>query len=226
MKKIGIVRKARLVFKDYPKLKITSEGERHLSAVIGSDMFRASYIEDKVKSWIEDVRELSLIAEDEPQAALSAFTKGLCRRWTYVQRTVSDIGHLFRPLENVIANEFIPSVVGGSVTPNERMVLALPVKHGGLGIQDPSQTAQLEYEASIQVTMQLKNLTVSQNNSLETLDQNVIRRVKEDLRNAKTSRYIQEFERLSQNLPPLTYRSITAEKEKGASAWLASLPLK
>ena len=57
-------------------------------------------------------------------------------------------------MEDVIANEFIPSVVGSNVSPNERMILALPVKHGGLGIQDPSQTAQLEYEASVRVTEQ------------------------------------------------------------------------
>ena len=120
-------------------------------------------------------------------------------------------------MEDVIANEFIPSVVGSNVSPNERMILALPVKHGGLGIQDPSQTAQLEYNET-SVTEQLTNLILNQTVSLETLDQCEIKKVKDDLRNAKTARYTEKFQMLSKNPSPLTQLAITAEKEKGASA--------
>ena len=50
-------------------MKITTKGEHHLGAVIGSESFKTSYINAKVDGWIEDVKELANIAEDEPQLA-------------------------------------------------------------------------------------------------------------------------------------------------------------
>ena len=69
-------------------MKIICDGERHLGAAIGSKEFRERYVSTKVAKWVKDVEELSTIATDEPQAALSAFTKALCHRWTFVQRTI------------------------------------------------------------------------------------------------------------------------------------------
>ena len=59
-------------------IKITTEGERHLGAVIGSEEFKNRYINAKVQGWVEDVKELASIAEDEPQSAYCAYTNGLC----------------------------------------------------------------------------------------------------------------------------------------------------
>ena len=92
-------------------IKLTTDGERHLGAVIGSDEFRKSYVKTKVSKWIEDVEQLSIIGREEPQAALSGYTKGLCHRWTFLQRTVPGISDLFEPLEDVIAHKFIPAIV-------------------------------------------------------------------------------------------------------------------
>ena len=83
-------------------VKITTEGERHMGAVIGSQEFKNIYVTNKVNKWIEDVEELSLIAKEEPQAVYSCFTKAICHRWTYVQRTIPDVDHIFRPLEAAI----------------------------------------------------------------------------------------------------------------------------
>ena len=48
--------------------KITTEGERYNGAVIGSDEFKIRYI-SKLQGWVEDVKELANIAEEEPQIA-------------------------------------------------------------------------------------------------------------------------------------------------------------
>ena len=85
-----------------------------------------------------DLQELSSIAEEEPQIALSAFNKGLCHRWTFVQRTMSDIEDLFKPLETSIREDFIPALIGRSVSDLERKLLQLPVRFRGLGIANPA----------------------------------------------------------------------------------------
>ena len=65
-------------------VKITSQGERHLGAVIKTTTFRDNNVSKKVQKWVADVENLTEIARDEPQAAYIAYTKGLCHRWTFL----------------------------------------------------------------------------------------------------------------------------------------------
>ena len=101
-------------------VQVTCEGQRHLGAVIGSDDYKLKYVSDKVDKWINDIVQLSKIAVEEPQAALSAFTKCICHRWSFIQRTIPGIQHLFAPLEECIRNSFIPALIGKPVSDIER----------------------------------------------------------------------------------------------------------
>ena len=50
-------------------IQVTSKGEHHLGAVLGTEEFRKSYVKDKVEKWVQDVEQLSEIGKDDPQAA-------------------------------------------------------------------------------------------------------------------------------------------------------------
>ena len=69
---------AQKIFKG-DRIKITDQGERLLGSVIGTDSFREQYTKNKVESWVKDLQSLSFKshAQDDPQAAYSAFTKGV-----------------------------------------------------------------------------------------------------------------------------------------------------
>ena len=84
--------------------------------MIGSDNFRTKYIQRKVEGWVSDIVELSKIAKEEPQNAYTAFTKGLCHRWTFLQRTIDNVSKFFEPLEEAIRNKLIPALVGRNVS--------------------------------------------------------------------------------------------------------------
>ena len=71
-----------------------------MGAVIGSNEFKEEYVNEKIQKWVTDIEELSRIAEDEHEAALSSFKKAISHRWTYVQRTIPNISHLFAPLKD------------------------------------------------------------------------------------------------------------------------------
>ena len=43
-------------------LSVTSDGCRHLGAVVGSSAFREQYVTEKVDMWVKDVTELAIIA--------------------------------------------------------------------------------------------------------------------------------------------------------------------
>ena len=62
------MQKAQSVFKD-TNIKITTEGQRHLGAVIGSETFKQKYVQEKIDQWIKELRVLCKIAWCEPQAA-------------------------------------------------------------------------------------------------------------------------------------------------------------
>ena len=55
------------------KINNTTEGKRHLGAVIGSNEFRVKYATEKVNEWIDELRTLSTYAKSQPQAAYAAF---------------------------------------------------------------------------------------------------------------------------------------------------------
>ena len=79
-----------------------------------------------------------------------AFIFGLRHQWTYLLRTLPDIEDLLEPLECAIADVLIPSIMDHHcTTPSERDLLALSVRLGGLGIINPSQDADLQYQASM-----------------------------------------------------------------------------
>ena len=112
-------------------VQIIMEGHRYLGAALGGSNFKSNYVKEKVDKWIEDLEELAKLAVDEPQIALSAYTKGLCHRWAFIQRTIPGISTLFLPLEHCIRETFIPAIIGRKVSDIERRIISLPVRYGG-----------------------------------------------------------------------------------------------
>ncbi len=207
-------------------INITTDGDRHLGAVIGSTNFKHQYVNEKISAWINDVnKELSEIAKEEPQSAYIAYTHGLCRRWSYVQRTIPEISELFIPLEEALRDVFIPSLLGRNINALERRICALPVRYGGLGIQDPTRTADFEYAASVEITKSLTDLILRQVNSLEEYDEQAVAEVKKKVKSEKELRFKEEYKQIEKEVEPLTKRSLLAAQQKGASSWLTALPL-
>ena len=123
-----------------------------MGAVIGSLDCKEEYVRKKIDNWVRDTEQLADIAQDEPQAALSAFTKALCMRWSFVQRTISGISHLFEPLEEAI--------VGRKVSNIERKILALPVRFGGICVLNTVKIADIEHESPVKITLNLKRMSL------------------------------------------------------------------
>lgn len=88
-------------------VNISSQGQRHLGAVLGSREYLEEYVNEKVEEWVSEVVKLSKFAERKPQAS---FSFGLKHRWTYFMRTLADIEDLLEPLEHAIADLFITSL--------------------------------------------------------------------------------------------------------------------
>jgi len=92
-----------------------------------------------------------------PQAALAGLTRSLQQEWLFVQRVVPGIRDAFTPIEEVIAEEFIPALVGDPSANCRllRRLMVLPGKRGGMGLPNPVLTADPSYSASVEVTQTL-----------------------------------------------------------------------
>ena len=83
-------------------------------------------------------------------------------------RTMSNNEHLFKSLDTVIDDEFIPSLFNGrKLTNRERELIALPTRLGGLGIIIPSAHCYIQYENSRPITKQLQDRILSQNERID-----------------------------------------------------------
>ena len=206
-------------------IKITLEGDRHLGAVIGSSSFKESFVKKKIEGWVKDVEQLAALGHEEPQLAYSAYTKALCMRWTYVQRTISGTSLLFQPLEDAIRDKLLPAIIGREVSDIERQMLALPLRFGGIGIQNPVLTSDREYTASVLVTKQLTDLIYLQDTSVDKLDVECIRSTKAALKLASETRYKAEVDIIADQLNVDQKKFFSLACGKGASSFLSCLPL-
>ncbi len=131
------------------------------------------------------------------------------------------------PLDEALRKKLIPSLTG-TPPPNdtECTLFALPAREGGLGICIPSIQATHEYNASQLVTSALCNHIIKQ-------DTNYGQEIISESLMAKSTVGQQNRERTKNDINTLTpllstnmQRSVNLSKEKGASSWLTTLPLK
>ena len=120
-------------------------------------------------------------------ATYAAFVHGLSSRWTYLSRTIPEVSDLFQSLEDAIHQLFIPSLTGRP--PCSKLIrdlLALPVRLGGLGLTNPTDISDDNFQASVKLTAPLVAVIATQDQTLE-IDPNDIFVVKTEIRASKPS---------------------------------------
>ena len=137
----------------------------------------------------EQLLLLSQTAQSEPQAAYSAFVAEFKGKLTYYLRTIPDIKEHLDLLEETIRHQFIPAITGGKQCSNdERVLLSLPERYGGLGIPIFHSIAAFEYENSRKTTSTLRNLIKDQNTQY-SIDQVGITNIKSIIKTQREIRY-------------------------------------
>jgi hypothetical protein len=135
-----------------------SRGERYLGGFVGSGKKKEEWVKEKVSSWVDDVHIMADVAVNHPQAVYIGFVKCKQAEWQYLQRVVEDIARLFEPLEEAIRFRLIPALLGlqpGELSSDNRQLLSHSVKTGGLGIQNPMDTAPRVHVVSLAATEHL-----------------------------------------------------------------------
>lgn len=213
--------KAKLIFKD-TDIKFTIEGKRYLGSFVGSGTAQGEYCRDKVKNWCEQLENLCQIARSNPQVAYCAYTHGFQHKFTYFFRTIEGFEKYLQPLDDLLTYCFLPIIFGSALTPAERKLLALPLRHGGLGISILAVKAVNDFKASTFVTSQLVEKIKQQSDDGPPDVSNRVMLIKSN----NNSNFEKERELIKKEFPPKTQRCIEISGEKGSSNWLSVLPLK
>ena len=197
-------------------IDITTEGRKYLGGYTGSESGCRKYAEELVSSWCDQLTVLSKIAKMEPQAAYVAFVSGFKHKLTYYIRTMSNIKHHLTQLDSFVDNVFIPSITDGHIcTADERLLLSLPVKRGGLAIPIFSAVADHEFANSRIATEQLVEM-----------DDEHRMTSRRKIVNTREERYNTILQQLRERMSQEQLRANNLAKMKGASSWLTTLPLK
>ena len=208
------------------EIKITTEGRKYLGGFVGIEDGAQTYVTELLNEWMSELETLTNIAKSEPQAAYSAFTAGFKHKVTYFIRTIPNLSEILKPLDEYIDNYFLPAITEGHVlNNNDRKLLSLPVRLGGLGIPIYTDLCQKEFENSLKATEILRPNIVSQEQIY------IANRQAESAihRQIKSKREKEQEELLAQIRSQMSKEQIRANnlaQKKGASAWLTSLPLK
>ena len=172
-----------------------------------------------------DVTLLAKVAQSQPHAAYSAFTKGLASHWVYASRTVPDIDTFMQLLEDVIRCVLIPALTG-QAPPNDFVcdLFALPSRWGGLGLCNPICCASQEFSASLKITEPLCSL-ILHHDILYSEVKAIQLSQKSSVRSLKQEYYSKYSTDLHQHLGSPLRLALDLAVEKGPSTWLTALPL-
>ena len=129
-------------------LNITTKGHKYLGSFIGTEEGKKEFIDAQLNDWISDIKDLCEAAKTEPHLAFSAYLYGTSKRWNFILRTTPSISDQLKKIEEVISEMLIPALTGRKVSQEYRDIFTLPVRLGGLAIEDPSKISDREYKNS------------------------------------------------------------------------------
>ena len=94
-------------------------------------------------------------AEEFPHSAHIVLTKSLQHEWGYIMRVVSGAENCLNPLREALQNHFLPNLTALDLTLDEKILMCKPVRHVGMGIDDPVFNAPIAFKTSEQSTLLL-----------------------------------------------------------------------
>jgi len=133
-----------------------ADGFRYVGGFMGTEAAREAWLAPQIATWVNGIRQLSKVAARYPQTAFAGLARSLQSEWQYVQRISPGTGPAFAPVESALRDLFLPALLGASpsapLDETIRHQSCLSTKFAGLGVPDPTQTADECHMASVRGT--------------------------------------------------------------------------
>ena len=121
----------------------------------------------------------------------------------------------------------MPSLFGSKIKDLVRGLIALPPELGGMGITNPIETANDEYENPIILTQNLTKMIINQDR-FGSIDENEINEIKKSIAKEREMKQKEQLKSIldSEDLTEMERKKIEICQEPGPSNWLTALPLR
>ena len=144
----------------------------------------------------------------------------------FISRTTTNISEPLKTLEVHIHEKLLPALLPAQdISDDLRKVFSLPIRMGGLGIQNPALVSAAEYENSVLVTRQLADAIFVQDSKLE-MNENERLTAVSTVKKRREVFFGSLSSEIQDECSELLCWLLKLSSEKGASAWLSTLPLK
>ena len=193
-------------------------GHRVLGSTIGSKAACDEFREKVTTEYQHQVEKLAIHARKSPQNLYHAFTRGIQNKLSFLSRTTPDMEPFLQETEKTISEKLLPVLTGKTThTEEQRLLLSLPLKNGGLNILSPDDRAG-DYSRSAALSECLNGMEPL---AAENSQYKILREFKKQkLQNNNT-----KIEKLEEVLTEGELYAMKLSSEKGASSWLNALPL-
>ena len=133
---------------------------------------------------------------------------------------------MLQPLDDFLDQKFIPAITEGHIlSEDDRKLISLPVRLGGLGIPIYRETCEREFSNSKRMTETLRHNIVTQER-IYVQDRRAENAVVLEINKEKKQYQERLLTSLRSKMTKNQLRGNDVAQMKGASAWLTSLPLK
>jgi hypothetical protein len=113
-------------------------GSRYLGGFVREDEDRDEWLESKIVTWVDIIKQLPTVAGPYPQSAYAGMQNYVQEEWTFVQRVVWDVGNKFGAIGEAMHRSFLPFLLKETLPDNDQLhrLAALPMKSTRLALTD------------------------------------------------------------------------------------------
>ena len=199
-------------------------GHSYLGGFIGEEQLKNEWLQPKITQWLQSIKAISKTAELYPQSAYASFTHCIQPQWYHLCRLTNNIDHLLQPIEDEITNTLIPSLFQlPNIDHKLRTLLSLPVKYGGMNIQNPITIAKAANEASINSTSYLVSSLLEKSNFDFSIHTNTVKKEKIASKTNQNLQHELTLLQLKENQSKTTCDKL--ERNCDTGTWLTTIPV-
>ena len=190
-----------------------------MGAAIGSSDVRKVYATEKLV-----IIKLSEFTKTQPHAVYSTFCHGEVHKFTYFLRTIPGMQEYIKPLDHLITNKFIATLLQAIITDQGRVLSPLTVKLGGLEIPILSGISEMHCGHSKSISVPLPSVIIMQGSQIP--DSKFINDIRYSKKKESDVLLKQKILIINnQNTYAQAKKAIDDASQPGASFWLNAIPL-
>ena len=140
-------------------------------------------------------------------------------------RTIPGMREYIKPLDHIIDTVFLPTLLDTIISGEDRELCSLPIRHGGLGIPNLSETSEMQFQNSKAITLPLVTVMILQHDQMpdETIPE--MNEIKKQKTQERENYLVEKAKNITEGQPLNTAKAGEESKMPGASSWLSALPL-